>query len=371
MANFADFLLATRPKLVTSTKELHNQSTKYRTYLVRTMLNGLSNKKAFQGGTKMVDFVILDRVSTYQDYVPTDNFSFTGYNVMTQIEMPWRMSLVYATWNDAELVLNNGEDEKTKFKNMREVKMGVMDQSWWEGQEDSLWATPDENAMELGDVMNGAENAKPYSLRCFITDDGLAPSSTNGGVTGAGGDWTNVMTINPSTKANWRNQYETYESAALNLKLIPAFDRMYIDVNWESPETSQKYMEDTKLNKLKILASRLGYVKLVELATARNDSLTPRYDLGYQNGKVTYAGIPINHIGALDTVDATPDASGQFKYRWFNFNYIYPIYHTKRYMHPVDPPISASQPFNHVTIRDTYRNLWCMNRRAQGIVRAA
>jgi hypothetical protein len=194
----------------------------------------------------------------------------------------------------------------------------------------------------------------------------LAPSSTNGGVTGS--DWTTVQTVSTSTYSNWRNQYETYAAASIDTALVPAMDLMWLDVQYESPESAEAYAKDTVLSKLRILTAKAGYAKLIELTRAANDGLVPANDLGWAAGRVTYHGLPIDYIGALDSIDSN---TAQPKYRFVNFNTIRPIFHKRRYMYPKSVDGGASQPFMAGMLRDTWHNLVITSRRQNGIVRAA
>jgi len=373
IAAFNDFMLATREAPLSGTDQIQNEATKYRTYLLRKMLAGLSKEKLLQSGTKIVDYIQLALTSTYQDYAPTQDFTFQASNSLTKIEVPWKFSLVSSNWTDHEIELNSGGDLKTVFKTIKKVKEQEMMTALYEGMEDAFWATPDVVEMEGGT----ATGKKPYSLRCFITPTGGAPAAANGGVVGA--DWTTVMTVNPTTLTNWKNQVENYDgTSATTVRgtngIIPAMDRMWLDTQFESPTDAQQYAQDTKINKTSILASKVGYSTLVDIMNSRNDRMLPAQggnDLGYANGRITYHGMPISYIGALDTVDATLDAAAKPNFRFVNFNYIYPIFHTKRYMTAIDLPNSARQPFSHGIIRDTWRNLWCSSRRSQGFVSAS
>lgn len=381
LSAFTDLLLATKPKAISSPEDIVNQATKYRTYLFPRMLKGLSRKEIVQNGTKIIDFVQLAIQSSYRDYNPTDSFNYTADNSLVQIEVPWRFSMVDSVTYKHEVELNSGDVQQV-FKRISAAKNKVLEQSFWEGAEDSLWADPNYETMEAATIGAGVTGT-PLSLRSFITADGGAPTSSNGGVASGSSAWTTVMQVSPTTYPNWKNQYETFDSTSAATRaadvggVLDAFHSMWLDVQWQSPSTSEEYFKNTMLSKLVICCNKLSYRELVRLATTKNNVLTPVNDLGYQNGRVTYNGIPIMYIGKLDSVDtggADGAYSGGYKsiqYRWINFNHIKPIFHSGNYRARIKKDGGASHPFAEVVIEDTWRNLWCANRREQGIVRAA
>ena len=381
LSAFTDMLLATKPRAIGNMSDIVNQATKYRTYLYPLMLKGLAREEVVQSGTKIIDFIQLAVQSSYRDYNPTDTFSYTGENSLTQIEIPWRFSLVDSVTYKHEIELN-GSDPTVTFKRVGKAKAKVMEQSFWEGAEDALWAAPNYETMEAATIGTGV-TGQPLSLRCFVTADGGAPTSSNGGKATGSSDWTTVMQVNPTTYPNWANQYETFDSTSATTRaadvggVLDAFHSMWLDVQWDSPSTTQEFFDKTSLQKLVICCNKTSYKELVRLATSKNNVLTPVNDLGYQNGRVSYNGLPIKYIGALDSID-TGGTDGTYsggkltiQYRWFNFNHIKPVYHSNNYRNRQKKDGGAGNPFAEVVIEDTWRNLWCANRREQGIVRAS
>jgi hypothetical protein len=367
LQKFVDFQLVTRQKLLSSPDTLVNQATKYRTNLISRMMKGLTAKEMIQSGTEIVDFVQLKTTSSFGFFNPTDTFNYTGDNSLTQISVPWRFAKVYSVTYEHELDLNQGGEGEI-FKRLKNAKNAVMEQSFWEGMEDALWATPNFDTME-GTL--GQNVGQPLSLRCFITDDGGAPTASNGGSTGATASWTSVMGVSPSTYTNWKNQYETFDNTSAATRrntLIEAMDAMWLDVQWESPSTSEEYFKSTNMSKLMIVCNKTSYLELVSLATAKNNVLTPKNDLGYQNGTVVYHGIPIKYVAKLDTIDTTHAA---YTYRFINFNHIKPIFNSKHFRRKRKYDGGANNPNAMVVLEDTWLNLWNANRREHGIVRAA
>lgn len=371
---FVDFQLVTRQKLLTSPEELVNQATKYRTYLVPLLMKGLAAKEMIQGGTEIVDFLQLKTTSSFQWRNPTDAYRFTGDNSLTQVKVPWRFATVDSVTYEHELDLQQGGEEVV-FKRLKKAKNAVLEQSFWEGLEDALWAAPNFDTME-GTLPEG-EKGQMLSLRCFITHDGAVPAAGNGGIATGSSAWTSVMGTSLTTYPNRKNQYETYDnSSAANRRatLVEAMDKMWLDVQFESPSTSEEYFKNTRLEKLKILTSKIGYAELVAIASSKSNVLTPKAtggvggsnDLGWANGVVCYHGIPVKYIGALDTVDSTA-----YRYRFINFGNFKLIMHNKHFRRKRKLDGGATNPNAMVVLEDTWLNLWCANNRENGIVVAA
>jgi hypothetical protein len=381
LTDFIDFQLVTRQKLLSSVDTLVNQATKYRTYLFPLMLKGLTAKETVQSGTEIVDYVQLKTTSSFQWRNPTDTYAFTGDNSLTQIKIPWRFATVDSVTYEHEIDLNQGGEEVV-FKRVKKAKNSRMEQNFWEGMEDALWADPNFDVME-GDLPAG-QKGQMLSLRSFITDDGEVPAAGNGGIVTGSSAWTTIMNVSPTTYTNWKNQYETYDNTSQTTRrntLIEAMDKMWLDVQFMSPSTSEEYFKNTTLNKLQIICNKLSYTELVAIASSKSNVLTPKAsggtggsnDLGWAQGQVTYHGIPIKYIGKLDLVDTGADTGSTSlrKYRFINFNHIKPVFHTKHFRRKRKLDGGATNPNAGVILEDTWVNIWNANRREHGIVRAA
>jgi hypothetical protein len=364
IAAFTDLMAVTRGVASSAIEKIQSDATSYRRYLTRLMQAGMAKSKMLQGGPNIIDFIQLNFTNSYQEYSPTQDFNWTDTNSLTQITLPWKYAMVSATWYDHEVILSSGSLETT-FKRVKDAKMAELELSFWEGREKSLWATPDVITME-GTTVTGSQW---HSLRAYITEDGLAPSSTNGGVNGS--NWTTILGVNPSTFTNWRNQVESYNPAAIDTQLPRALDLMWDDVQFESPSDSQQYVQDTSMQKTAILTNRDGYAILMDLTRNKNDNTySKENDLGMLNGVLTYHGLPIKRIGAFEDAGVMgtvyPVGSPRF---WFpNFNFIYPIYHEQRFLAPITVNTPTTKPQAHITAKDTYGELWIRSRRTSGIV---
>jgi hypothetical protein len=371
---FVDFATGTRQAPVSSPDELQSQASKYRTHLYPLMMQGLTKDLMIQSGTEIVDVIQLKYTNRRKARNFTDTYTFTGSDSLTKVSAPWRKYTCDAVVHEAELDLQQG-DQKTVFKKVRNAKMAELELSYWEGNEEDLWADPNFETMESA-TLSGTGQA--YSLRCFVTDDGGLPSSTNGGVAaGSTATWTSLMGIDPANFGNnWKNQFSTYDNTSSTTReagYIAAMDEQFVKLEWKSPSTREEYVKSTSFKKLKIINNLATHLLLIKLAKAANNVLTPRNDIGYQAGEVVYHGLPMLFIARLDSVDTGADTGTTNKYRsrYFNFARIRPIFHSKHYRRMRTLDGGVTNPDAKVFLEDTWQNLWLESRREQGIVRAA
>jgi hypothetical protein len=375
---FVDFTLATRQAPLTDPDSLVSQASRYRTHLFPLMLKGLTKKEYVQSGNELIDVIQLNYTNRRVARNFTDTYTFTGSDSLTKQTMPWRKYTVDAVVHEAEIDLQSG-DTRTVFKKVKNAKMSELELSFWEGNEEDLWADPNFETMEAATLVGtGAQ----MSLRAILTDDGGAPTSSNGGVaTGSTTPWTSIYGIDPAVKTNFKNQYSTYDntnSTTREAAYILAMDEMFVKLQWVSPSDRESYVKSTMMQKLRIINNLSTHLLLIKLAVARNNILTPRNDIGYQAGEgayanVTYHGIPMLYIHRLDSVDTGSDTGTTNKYRsrYYNFNHIKPVFHNKHFRRMRVLDGGTTNPDAKVFLEDTWQNIWTSNRREQGIVRAA
>lgn len=370
LGSFTDFMTATRDIPLGTPDKIPNQMNRHRTYLTRLMMAGLSEQEYFNSGVKFVEQIQLKYTGNYRNYLPTDTQTPTGQNTLAQLEVPWRYSLVDQVWYDQEIELNSGGDLKTVYKKLAKVKRQTMLTDFWDGVNDSLWAQPNASEMEGG---TGAGET-PNSLRCFITIGTGVPNTTAVASHGDGatGTWSTVEAINPTTYPNWDNQRESYVTAELEATLEDKFDTMFLKLQWEAPEEGGggTGIVDTSINKMRILTNREGYNNIVKIArqgrVGGGDSAT---NFREDKSGVTYRGIRIKYISALDSTDIVP--SGSPRYFFVNFAFIKPCFKTGRFLKPKVFEGTVSQPMANAEYRDSWWNLICTNRREQGLVYAS
>lgn len=362
---FNDFMAATRQRPLSGPDTVANQMTLQRKYMSRKMMSGLTSEEYFQDGTEIIEFVQLAYTANARNYLPTDDQAYTGENSLTSIKAPWRFKLVDSMWYDHEIILNTG-DQATVFKRLMKVKRQKMFTDLWDKMEIDYWALPNATQMEGGNT-NGRD---PYSLLSFNTRDGLAPSSTNGGIAAATSNWTTVHQASPTNYSNWVNQVATYDSSDIDANLEDALNEMWLLVQFEAPDDSNKTgMTDTALSKYMITTNREGYKVLMRLVKNNTSNPTPQTSLGWAAGKITINGMRVDYVSAMDSTSICP--AGKPDFMFWNFKHIHPIFHKTRYLFPKSFEGTPKQPMANVELRDTWHNLFCTNRREQGRVSAA
>jgi hypothetical protein len=347
MVSFKDWVTATNERVVTGPDKIISDAVN-NTYSVADMLRGRGVDEVVQSGSSLTDRIQLTSGTQFQFYGANDQFDVVIEDTLSKIKCNWRFAKDSWAWTDHEIELNEG-DRFTQFKKLKSSKRQACFVSLYNGIENALWATPDSTAMESDTVIGG----RPFSIRAFITEDGLAPAG-----------FTTVMGLDPAVNPRWRNQVSSYVTGALDSTLIAAMEDMWLKLDFQSPDTKEQYFQETKWKKFKIYTSREGRVKYTQLTRQSNDDAMP--DLGWAVQDPTFGNIPVRWVQPLDAVGYT---TGQPRFFFCNFVYLYPIFHSKRYMWETDPIQGGSrQPFSWVVYKDTWYNLFCGSRWRQGIV---
>jgi len=367
LVTFSDFLFATNEKVITPSGEILNDAVK-NTYILKTALRGLGDDEILQGGSKLTDRIMLEDNGSFQFYEPNQEFNPTSVQVLTKISVNWRFAKSDYSFADEEILLNEGGDEVV-FKKLKKSYEQSSYTSMFNGMEDACWAFPSASSME-------ADAGKvAYSIPAFIDELGASSNYRWPG-------FTTIMTVDPTAESRWRNQISRYNSLTpydQDDGIIGAFDDQWLRVMFESPETASEYFENDRLNKMKILTNRNGVTMYKKALRALNDRTVAPQDPAYN--EPVYSGVPVRYISTLDTAlldqtvaSTTPAvwADGSPRYYFVNFNYLHPIYHTKRYMKTIGPiPGGPKQPFSHVVYKNTYYNWFLRSRQRQGIVTPA
>lgn len=351
LASFNDFVLATAEKVVTDPKNIINDAV-LNTYVMKDMVRGKGEAEIVKAGSSITDRTQLTTTSTSSNYDPNDQFSPVLQDVLTKISAPWRFTKSYWAWTDQEVMLNEG-DRLVQWKSLRDSKRQACFVDMYNFMEAQLWATPSNTTMESTSTTGGA----PYSVRCFVTEDGNAPAG-----------FTTVMGVNPSSNTNWKNAVDNFAYASIATTLLPSFDRMRLRLNFESPDNSDNYFKETRFNKFKIYTNLDGQSTYAGQTRDNNDRAMQgnKYDLGAPALDPVYAGIPVKYISSLDNVGY---ATGQPRYFWLNFDTLFPVFHSQRYMYEKPPQNGGViQPYTWVVFKDTWWNLFCRSRKRNGIL---
>jgi hypothetical protein len=350
LPSFADFVLATKAHKITPSTEILNECAR-RTYLLAMMLKGRGNEEVVQAGSKIIDHIQLKKMNNAGFYRPNQNLQPRGVDTLTPISCPWRFHQGNYGWSEEIIKLNmsNGGDPADIYTRLKTSWEQACQLDIWDSMEDALYATPDTNEMEADGGL------VPYSIPTFITDDGLAPAG-----------FTTVEGINPTNESRWRNQTDSYTVADKAGTLYASFDRMWRKLSWKRIKGFNAGVGSpaTKNDKLIILSNGEGRDLYTSLNRDANDRLRKANDAGYGDDP-TYNDIPVEYIEQLDSIFT----AGSPKFDWLNLDYIFPVYHSDKFMDET-PPIrgSINQPFSFALYKNTYYNLMCRSRRRLGRV---
>jgi len=419
---FRDYMEVTGPAYLTGPDTIINEAVKRR-YLWGDLVKG--KERAIQGGTEIRETLMTSDGATFQYYQPNETFTWSNPQVLDTVSANWRFAVDHMAWTDHEVELNAGEGMskdalKTAYKRLKRAKEQRMTTSLVNGLEESLWASPWGQAGE----MEGSSGKTPYSIPCFITENGKTIGGEYKGYVPASStavDWTTVAGIDPDDQSVWGNQivfydknatanaaavsnsYEEYHLSESDdtthdvFGLITAFDEMFLKLDFRPPSTNAEYFENAAMNQQKICCSRRGINDYKRALRDSNDRLVSMQDAAYS--APSYSGIPLTYCSQLDTaalyntdadtvvdtlagraaseIDITANGGAEFdattidkgaRYYWINGEYMTPFVHTRRYMVKHDVMRHPNQPFTNIQPTDTWWNLLPSSRQRHGIV---
>jgi hypothetical protein len=361
LSNHADFLASTRDQRVVSKQTLLNEATKNNYFFFSTMMKRAEQK--FKGGDKLVDRIQGDVAGTFSFYNPNDEFAPTQQDTLKSISVDWAFAQSHYVLIKETASLNSG-DPIAYLDYVMSLEQGCVVDTI-NGLEEALWAKPDSRTMES----SSADPINPLSLLCFNTRDGLAPSSTNGGIATGSSDWTTLQGLSPSNEAWYRNKFKSYTAATPDnpdAGLISAMDDIVLQTKFELPDAMNKYGESESLQKHCITTSRDGIVFYKARLRALNDRMEQLRDPNI-NG-VQYNGVPLVYVSELDGLGWTDN---QPDYMFWDFNYIVPFFHSDTYMDETISTGGSRQPNSTVVFKFTWYNMINRSRRRQGRLFAA
>lgn len=361
LESFNDFVRSTGQKLQSGPDEIVNDATK-NTYLLGRALKGRDPAQSVQSGQKIVDRIMLTDSGTAEFYHPNDDLDIQNTDNLVSIEVDWRFIADHYAYTQQEVTLNSG-DPQTYYKNLLKGKRQACVTSTFNKMEDAMWAEPSNSQME------NSSGRVPYSIPTFITPSGSTPTG-----------FTTVQTLNPTTNPGWQNRVEEYAvgesdqvtDGVVDSSIVDAIDKIWHRVRFIAPQGGpQEYFESDMLQKMVIATNLDGITILQRLTRQSNDRLMPPNNLGWVAGNITYAGLPILYVSTLDDAlvnSGSAMAEGKPWFYFINFEYLFPIFHTEKYMSEEDPMRHPRQPFSYVVWKQTYYNWFCQSRRRQGLV---
>ncbi len=314
-------------------------------------------KKEVQGGSQIKDVILLDDPLTAGAYLPGEKASVSNIQGATTLTANWRFVRVPITWNEQEVLLNEGGGENAMFQQYKRIKRFKYQQAYT-----SLFNKMERfmTAAASNANMEAATGTDPYSIFAFVTSDGLAPSG-----------FTNVLGINPSSKSAWQNQNTTYTASTpfdTDNGIIAGFDTISQLVVFKRPPSSQEYFSDDDFRRMVIFTNREGRKDYMKAVRANNDiTRAGPQDPAY--GNPVFLNIPVVNNEGMD--DATSFSSGSPDYIFLNMSHIKLVFHRQKFMQVGTPQVFPDQPDTMVAWVDTYCNLVCLSRQRQGYLQAS
>jgi hypothetical protein len=352
---FTDFFThETGPYYLTGPDEVINDAQLRNFESLATFFNA---KKEVQGGSQIKDVILLDDPLTASTYLPGDSASVTNVQGATTLTANWRFVRVPITWNEQEVLLNEGGGESAMFQQYKKIKRFKYQQAYtslFNKLERLMVATASNSSME------SATGTDPYSIFAFITSDGLAPSG-----------FTNVLGINPTTKAAWRNQNTTYTAATpfdTDNGIIAGFDTISQLVVFKRPPSQKEYFSDDEFRRLVIHTNREGRRDFMKAIRANND-ITRAGPQDPAFGAPVFLNIPVVNVEGYD--DQSAFSSGSPGYIFVNMNYMKLIFHRQKFLQVSDPMVFPDKPDTVVVWCDSYMNLVSTSRKRHGFLSAA
>lgn len=366
LPSFADFMSATRDVKLTSKQELLNEASK-RTYLLGAMSRGRGIADTFKGGKQLTERIMGDDNGSFHFYNPGEEESNTGADVLRSATFDWRFAMAKYVFFDEETELNQGDEDA-----YIDLKMDYEQQAMtsnFNGMENALWATPNATTMET----NATGNTPKPAMSLPVFNNEFASGLPTG--------FTTIGTVDPTVDTFYKPNRTGYTAAniastaaTVSDSLLAAMDDMWLSMKFEKLEGATQYFENDDLKKMKIVTNRDGHKTMSRLLRALNNRLAPdKSDPAYSDPM--YNGYPITYIETLDTAAIYSGAAvggshtsgvantGYPRIHWYNFKYIYPVFHTKRYLFPILKDGGATLPTGHVMFYNTWYQLVCRSRR--------
>lgn len=353
LEQFADYVLATNQHIMRARTESGVlQEVQNQTNVTGRLMKGKSTSQTVKSGKQITTYSQFTAGTQDSFYLPGESFVNAIEDFDTALAFKWRFLHSSFSYAKQELVLNeNSKDEagvnaqnidllKSKRQGQRTGHFNTVEAAWW-------------TSPSLATMETAATATRPYSIRCFITEDGLHPSgfTTLGGVS--------------SSQTLYRNQVSTYTAGSVTTGLKPAFANMWRKINFDTPPSMTAYWEDTKLSRCMILTDINGAGIYQQLTEESNDRLVGSgKDLGVYAGDLPYNNIPVSYIKQLDSIAYASNAP---RYFWINSDYLYPVWHTDAYFDEMKPMNSVNQPYVYTVHVDLWYQLVCPSRQRLGI----
>lgn len=327
-----------------------------------------------KGGTGVEDMAILDVGGNARYYKPSEVRTPTNGEGTAKYSYYLRFLENDKSYNEQQIKANGVG--LGGFKKFRKALMTQLYTDHINFLETQFWAAPDNNLMESSSPSDS--KGRIFSIPALISESTTTLPPANG--TSGSAAFTTIGGISPSTYTNWQNQRETYDSGNIDDAtngLFASFDKMSLDIEFESVPGYDAYMETDSLAKLAIFTNKDGRTRYQGQLRDRNADLrSGPQDPAY--GSPVWNGIPIEYVSQMDTAyldPTTPSAytqaypTGKPRFFFCNFNYMHVVFQQDDFLSEREPKDGGVQQPDTMTIYlHSSANLICTSRRRQGIV---
>lgn len=378
---FTETVRKTGPTVLTGARVIVNDSQKTNYNTMGYLMRGQPMSAVIQGGTQIVDDILLSNARKARTYRPGQKQSYANPQLGIQLACPWRMFITDITWDDTERELNEGAaregDRGQRLKDIWYSKQMAALSDWNDFMEEQYWGVPDKTRMEdpNGDLM--------YSIPSLINEfaSGLPSAAHPGGV------WTTKLGISPTAAGNarWDNQRfnytdETIGAAMTSGSILAQLKRAFARLDLRPAPKYSEYYEPRQTKPASFMAmSEKAQSYLWRLYMASQNRWSDQMDPW---GSPTFNGVPAVHIGQLDTAlifptgaagalsaeDTTTNTNAGPRIWLIQSEYLKQFYHSKFAMTSLGVMDDRAQPTSHTMPFLTWTNLMPRSLFRHGIV---
>lgn len=339
---FNDYLIGSREHYLNGGKVTN--LTGYQRYLLDQFTKGKADSEVIQSGDEIRVNLNVSNPNNGGSILPGERVTRRNHNGLAQLTTGWRFDFDSYLYTEQEIELNKGAAQIVNLANQKRTSFR---QGLHERLEAKLWATPSTTTME------GVGAREPYSIPCFITDDGNLPSGFSTLMNYA---WTNLG-----------NKVGTYTDID-NDSLIPQFDTMFRLLDWEATGAAAEWTDGTVWQKFLILTNGAGrdkFSKIIRNNQGGNVLVTngKAGDVGVLGQAAMYNGVRVQWVPYTDGLSWTYP-----KYYCITTQFMHPVYHTTWYMKEKDPKEHPDFPLTWYVDCHSWWNFVCTARHRHGII---